>query len=52
MYTTMFDSIYVPDKNGTKFEVVFVERVGYNSGQDFFRVYLQRSNPTWPTQNL
>jgi hypothetical protein len=39
-------------KNGAKFEVVFVERVGYNSGQDFFRVYLQRSNPTWPTQNL
>jgi hypothetical protein len=47
-----FDSVFVPDKNGTKFAVVFVERVGYNSGQDFFRVYLQRLSPTWPTANL
>jgi hypothetical protein len=51
-YAATFDSVYVPDKNGTKFAVVFVERVGYNSGQDFFRVYLQRAAPTWPTANL
>ena len=47
-----FDSVFVPDKNGTKIAVVFVERVGYNSGQDFFRVYLQRLTATWPTSNL
>jgi hypothetical protein len=46
------DSVYVPDKTGTKFAVVFVERVGYNTGQDFLRVYLQRFAPTWPTSNL
>jgi hypothetical protein len=51
-YAATFDSLYVPDKTGTKFLVVFVERVGYNSGQDFLRVFLQRLAPTWPTANL
>lgn len=46
------DWVYVPDKTGTKFAVLFVERVGWGSGQDFKRVYLQRQTPAWPTGNL
>jgi hypothetical protein len=45
-------SIYVPDRNGTKFWVVFVERVGYGTGQDFKRAYLQRPQPAWPTNTV
>lgn len=46
------DHVYVPDKNGTLFYVIFVERVGYGSGADHKRAYLQRGTPTWPTNNL
>jgi hypothetical protein len=46
------DSIYVPNKNGTQFLVVFVARSGYGSGADFKLVYLQRLQPSWPTNNL
>ena len=43
------DTIYVPDKNGTPFFVICVERLGRGTLQDRKRVYLDRSRPTWPT---
>ena len=46
------DTVYVPDKNGTPFVVVFVERLGRGSPADRKRVYLNRRLPTWPTDNL
>jgi hypothetical protein len=49
---TGFDWAYVPDKNGTKFAVVFVERVRQAGGTDYLRVYLQRQTPAWPTNQL
>jgi hypothetical protein len=47
-----FDWVYVPDKNGTKFAVVYVERVRQQGGADYLRVFLQRQAPTWPTNQL
>jgi hypothetical protein len=47
-----WDWVYVPDHTGTKFAVVFVERLGRGTTQDCKRVYLQRQAPTWPTNNL
>ncbi len=44
------DSVYVPDQNGTKFIVLWVERIG-----SVKRVYLQRVSGvdiTWPTTYL
>lgn len=41
------DSVYVPDQNGTKFWVVFVERLGLGTALDCKRVYLQRQAPNW-----
>jgi hypothetical protein len=46
------DAVYVPNKNGTKFQVIFVERVALGTSQDVKRVYLQRQSPSWPTNNL
>lgn len=46
------DTVYIPDKNGTPFKVVFVERTGYGTSADALRVYLQRQAPPWPTVNL
>lgn len=46
------DTIYVPDKNGTPFLVICVERLGRGTLQDRKRVYLDRKRPTWPTDNL
>jgi hypothetical protein len=46
------DTVYVPDKNGTPFRVVFVERKGRGTAFDHKRVYLDRRAPTWPTSNL
>jgi hypothetical protein len=47
------DAIYVPDKNGTKFLVVFVERVrSAGATGDYKQAYLQRQAVTWPSQNL
>ena len=43
------DSVYVPDKDGTKFRVSFVERVGVGTAQEHKRVFLDRQLPTWPT---
>ena len=46
------DTVYVPDKNGTGFRVVFVEMAGRGSAGQHKRVYLDRRTPTWPTNNL
>jgi hypothetical protein len=50
--TTKNDWVYVPDKNGTKFAVIFVERLGRGTSQDCLRAYLQRQVPAWPTSQL
>jgi hypothetical protein len=46
------DSIYIPDRNGTLFSVLFVERRQRGTPQDHKRVYLRRSTPGWPTTEL
>jgi hypothetical protein len=42
------DMVFVPDRNGVKWKVVFVERVGWNTPHDHKRVYLQRVQNVWP----
>jgi hypothetical protein len=49
---TQYDSVYVPDKSGTQFNVIFVERINRGTSADCFRAYLLRQPPTWPTNNL
>ena len=44
------DALYVPDRSGTRFTVVFVERVGRGTFADHLRVYLMRETPAWPTE--
>jgi len=46
------NSLYIPDKNGTPFNIIFVERVLRGTPQDHKRIYVQRQGPTWPTSNL
>lgn len=41
------DDIFVPDQNGTRFLVMFLEKRGNNK-----IAYLKRSWPTWPTNNI
>src|SRR5262249_52155253 len=45
------DSVYVPDKNGTRFVVIFVERVDRGTPHEHKRVFLDRQVPAWPTDN-
>ena len=44
--------VYVPDKNGTGFDVVFVELIGRGTGAAYKRVYLDRRAVTWPSNEL
>ncbi len=46
--------VYVPDQTGTPFTVVGYERVYLGAGgvNDYWRVYLQRGTPPWPTNQL
>jgi hypothetical protein len=46
------DNVYIPDKNGTKFTVYLVQRVGQGTRTDHKRCFLLRKLPTWPTNNL
>jgi len=46
------DNVYIPDKNGTKFAVYLVQRVGQGTRTDHKRCFLMRKLPTWPTNNL
>ena len=44
--------VYVPDQNGTGFDVVFVELVGRGTPAAYKRVYLDRRAVTWPSDEL
>ena len=46
------DAVYVPDKTGTRFVVVFIERVDRGTPHEHKRVFLDRLVPSWPTNNL
>jgi len=48
----MQDSVYIPDQNGTRFSVVFIELVQRGTPNEHKRVYLDRQTPTWPTNEL
>lgn len=47
-----FDTVYIPDKNGTAFRVRFVERRLRGTDKDHKKVYLARETPSWPTTDL
>jgi hypothetical protein len=48
-----YDTIYIPDKNGTAWIVVFVEMVDLGiAAFQHKRVFLTRNLPTYPTSNL
>jgi hypothetical protein len=46
------DTVYIPDKNGSSYRVVFVERLQRGTSDEHKRVYLDRQAPTWPTNEL
>jgi hypothetical protein len=46
------DDVYIPDKNATRFKVVFIERIGAGTAQEHKRVYLDRRTPNWPTNDI
>lgn len=46
------DRIWIPDGNGTSFNVVFVELVQRGTPNEHKRVYIDRFAPTWPTNEL
>jgi hypothetical protein len=46
------NQVYIPDRNNTAFEVVFVELVNRGTAAAYKRVFLNRQTPTWPTGQL
>lgn len=50
--TSLNDRVYVPDQSGTPFNVVFVELVQRGTPNEHKRVYLDRQQPAWPTNEL
>ena len=44
--------VYVPNKDGTCFEIVFVEVLERGKASSFKRVYLERKSITWPSEQL
>ena len=44
--------VYVPNKEGTCFEIVFVEVLERGKAASFKRVYLERKSITWPSEQL
>jgi hypothetical protein len=46
------DTVYVPDQAGTPFRVTFVERVQVGSASEHKRVFLDRQQVTWPSDNV
>ncbi|MBM3997052.1 MAG: hypothetical protein FJ303_23305 [Planctomycetes bacterium] len=46
------DNVYIPDKNGTRFVVTFIERVQRGTLQEHKRVFLDRQTPNWPSNDL
>jgi hypothetical protein len=51
-YGANFDTVYVPDQNGTAFRVRFVELVDRLRASQRKRVYLDRQAVTWPSNQL
>lgn len=49
---TAQDAVYIPDKDGTRFHVIFIERVQRGTAHEHKRVYLDRNVATWPTNDL
>jgi hypothetical protein len=49
---TPVNRVHVPDKDGTGFDVVFVETVNRGTPARYKRVFLDRRQPTWPTNEL
>ncbi len=52
---TTCDSVFIPDRNGTRFFVVWVERTSWGDPTDAKRVFLQRiwgTAVSWPTENV
>jgi hypothetical protein len=49
---TPANKVYIPDKTGTPFLVVFVEVLHRNTPQQYKRVFLKRQAPGWPTDNV
>jgi hypothetical protein len=48
-----YDTVYIPDKNGTAWIVVFTEMVDIGvAAYQHKRVYITRKLPTYPTNNL
>ncbi len=46
------DNVYIPGQNGTRFEVVFIERRQRGTPNEHKRVYLDRLTANWPTDEL
>jgi hypothetical protein len=46
------DRVWVPDRDGTEFDVAFVARIGRGTANDHKAVYLLRARPTWPSNEL
>jgi hypothetical protein len=46
------DAVWVPDKNGVRYDVIFVERRLRGTALDHKRVYLVRRPPTWPSDDI
>lgn len=46
------DHVYVPDKDGTQFIVTFVQDNFPGTPQAHQKVYLRRTQVTWPTNEL
>ena len=44
--------VYVPNTEGTCFEIVFVEVLERGKANSFKRVYLERKSITWPSEQL
>ena len=44
--------VYVPNKDGTCFEIVFVEVLERGKAASFKRVYLERKSIPWPSEQL
>jgi hypothetical protein len=44
--------VFIPNKNGTKFNVVFVQRIRAGGANEYKEVYLNRQAVNWPSNNL
>lgn len=44
--------VYVPDKDGTCFEIIFIEMLNRGRAGSFKRVFLERKSISWPSEQL